>query len=58
MLEFDNLTQLDSAFDQVSTRAEPIENLHHAVNSKVQNVSFALYRDFPDPQRISGEEKF
>ncbi|HEY5622229.1 MAG TPA: DUF6614 family protein [Gammaproteobacteria bacterium] len=32
--------------------------MHHAVNSKVKNVKFALYRDFPDPGRKSGEERF
>ena len=28
------------------------------VNSLVQNVYFALYRDFPDPQRRQGAERF
>jgi len=57
-LEFENLTQLDQAFGQVSTRADPAESFHHAVNSKVQDVFFALYRDFPDPHRVTGQEKF
>lgn len=57
-LEFENLTQLDQAFGQVSTRADPVESFHHAVNSKVENAFFALYRDFPDPQRVTGQEKF
>ena len=57
-LDFENLTQLDQAFGQVSTRAGPVESVHHAVNSKVQDVFFALYRDFPDPQRVTGQEKF
>lgn len=57
-LEFRDLTQLDSAFAVVSTRTEPIEGLHHAVNSKVQDAQFSLYRDFPDPQRVRGQEKF
>ncbi len=57
-LEFDGLTQLDQAFGQVSARADPAESFHHAVNSKVQDAFFALYRDFPDPQRVTGQEKF
>jgi len=28
------------------------------VNSLAQNVRFALYRDFPDPQRQRGAERF
>ena len=58
MLEFRDLTQLDSAFGHVATRADPIESLHHAVNSRVQDTLFALYRDFPDPVRQYGQEKF
>ena len=58
MLEFDNLTQLDEAFSQVASRQDPIESFHHAVNSKVSQVRFSLYRDFPDDTRHTGEEKF
>jgi hypothetical protein len=57
-LEFRDLAQLDAAFALVATRAEPIESFHHAVNSKVCDVYFALYRDFPDPVRRHGDEKF
>ena len=57
-LDFDDLAQLDTAFGQVSSRADPVESFHHAVNSKVQDVFFALYRDFPDPGRLTGQEKF
>ena len=57
-LEFDDLTQMQGAFDEVSSRADPVESLHHAVNSKVQDVFFALYRDFPDATRVRGQEKF
>lgn len=57
-LEFDDLAQMQSAFNTVSSRTEPVESLHHAVNSKVQDIYFALYRDFPDPTRVHGEEKF
>jgi len=58
MMEFTDLAQLDAAFNRVGSRREPIESLHFGVNSSVQNVSFALYRDFPDPVRHRGEEKF
>jgi hypothetical protein len=57
-IEFDDMAQMQAAFDNVSSRADPIESLHHAVNSKVQDVYFALYRDFPDPSRVRGQEKF
>jgi hypothetical protein len=58
IIEFENLTQMDSAFGQVSARADPIEGFHHALNSKVQDVFFALYRDFPDGNRVTGQERF
>ena len=58
MLDFTDLTQLDTAFQYVSSRADPIESFHHAVNSKVKDLMFALYRDFPDAQRVRGQEKF
>ena len=57
-IEFKDLAQMQSAFDNVSSRADPIESLHHAVNSKVQDIFFALYRDFPDATRVHGQEKF
>ncbi len=58
MLEFDGLAQLDKAFEGVAARRDPIESFHHAVNSKVASVKFALYRDFPDDVRQTGQEKF
>ena len=57
-IEVEGMAQLDDAFNTVSMRSDPIESLHHAVNSKVTNLTFSLYRDFPDPQRKRGEEKF
>ena len=57
-VEFEDMTQLQAAFDAVSTRADPIEGLHQAVNSRVQDVFFALYRDFPDTGRVQGQERF
>jgi hypothetical protein len=58
MMEFSGLTQLDQAFNQVGSRREPTEGVHFGVNSLVQNVQFALYRDFPDAVRHRGDEKF
>ncbi len=58
MIEVRNLAQLDSAFNQVASRRDPIEGLHFAVNSQVTDAVFALYRDFPDPVRHRGEERF
>lgn len=57
-IETRDLAQLDRAFQAVSARADPVETLHHAVNSRVENFKAALYRDFPDPHRRRGEEKF
>ena len=57
-LDYEGMGQMDRAFGQVSARADPVESFHQAVNSKVRDVFFALYRDFPDPQRLSGQEKF
>ncbi len=57
-IETRDLAQLERAFQAVSTRADPIETFHHAVNSRVENFKAALYRDFPDPHRRRGEEKF
>jgi hypothetical protein len=58
VMETRDLAQLDAAFTHVATRAEPVESLHQAVNSRVQNLTIALYRDFPDAVRREGEEKF
>jgi hypothetical protein len=58
VIEVEGLAQLDRAFATVSTRAGAIEGLHAAVNQKVSNLRAALYRDFPDAQRVRGEEKF
>lgn len=57
-IETRDLAQLDRAFQTVSSRADPVETFHHAVNSRVENFKAALYRDFPDPHRRRGEEKF
>jgi len=58
LIEVRDLAQLDEAFQRVATRAEPEESPHHAVNRHVARVRFGLYRDFPDPQRARGGERF
>ena len=58
LIETKNLAQLDEAFTAVSTRNEPVEGKLYGVNSLVQNFQAALYRDFPDPHRQHGEERF
>jgi hypothetical protein len=58
LMEFTGMAQLDQAFGRVGSRREPVESIHFGVNSLVQNVQFALYRDFPDSVRHRGEEKF
>lgn len=58
VIEVDDLAQLDRAFGRVAARTDPVEGLHHAVNSLVTDTMFALYRDFPDPMREQGQEKF
>ena len=57
-IEVEDLAQLDRAFQTVSSRSGPIEALHHAVNQHACDVTFALYRDFPDPGRRRGGELF
>ena len=58
MTETMDLAQLDAAFDLAASRREPVESVHHGVNSLVCNLTFALYRDFPDPNRHEGDERF
>lgn len=58
MIETRDLAQLDEAFRHVGARSEPTESKHFDVNSVARNIRFALYRDFPDPFRETGEERF
>ena len=58
MIETRDLAQLDAAFTRVSSRTGPVEDLHFDVNSRVSGISFLLTRDFPDPHRESGAERF
>lgn len=57
-IETDGMAQLDEAFRVMSERTEPGEGLHFAINSRVTDVHVALYRDFPDAHRVTGQEKF
>jgi hypothetical protein len=58
MIETRDMHQLEDAFQRVAGRHGAVEGFHHGVNSLATNVSFALYRDFPDAVRVRGEEKF
>lgn len=46
-----DLAQLESAFQQAATRTGEVEDRHSGVFTKVRNVTFGLYRDFPDAVR-------
>ena len=50
LIETDNLEQLDSAFNLAISHQPVTDRLHFDVNSKVKNLKFALYRDWPDDQ--------
>ena len=58
IIETRDMAQLEQAFQAAASRREPVESLHFSLNSLVQNAVFALYRDFPDAFRHTGEEKF
>ena len=47
----ENLAKLEEAFDKVAARSGDLEKAHARVYSMVTDVTVALYRDFPDPQR-------
>lgn len=53
VVEIDDLAQLEEAFQIVAVRDGEIERLHARVYSAVCNLRTALYRDFPDPQRVT-----
>jgi hypothetical protein len=58
MIETRDLAQLDEAFGAAAARAGDVEARHFDVNRHAVNVTFSLMRDFPDPVRVRGEEKF
>lgn len=47
-----DLAQLDDAFHAIAPRRGETEHLHARVWSAVTDFKAALYRDFPDPERI------
>lgn len=51
-IAFTDLAQMDAAFSRVATREPEIEALHMPVYSRVTDFQSALYRDFPDPERV------
>ncbi len=51
IIETRDLAQLDAAFRHVAARAGETEARHAAVYRAVSGARFALYRDFPDPER-------
>ena len=58
IMEFESLAALDLAFGQVATRSGEVEERHYEVNKMIGNITFALYRDFPDKERVQGGELF
>lgn len=58
MIEVEDLAQLDAAFNRIAARTDPVESNHWNVNRWATDLQFALYRDFPDPVRVRGQEQF
>ena len=58
IMEFESLAALDLAFGHVASRKGQVESKHRSVNRMIQNITFALYRDFPDAEREEGGELF
>jgi hypothetical protein len=49
MMEFQNMAQLDSAFDRVAPLEGELESKHRSFNQFVSgNIQHALFRDWPD----------
>ena len=49
MMEFDNMAQLEKAFNRVVPRKGELEKEHISFNKFVEdNIQHALYRDWPD----------
>ena len=49
MMEFNNMAQLDSAFDRVAPLEGELEHKHKSFNQFVSGtIQHALYRDWPD----------
>ena len=58
LVETRDLAQLDAAFQVVSARTSRSRAPITAINSLVTNFQASLYRDFPDPHRTTGQERF
>jgi len=58
MVETTDMGQLDRAFQDVAVRGGEVEGFHAAVNQSITGLRTALYRDFPDPVRKAGGERF
>lgn len=48
MIETQDMDQLDQAFRALAPKEGPTHAIHFAANEMVQNLKFALYRDWPD----------
>jgi hypothetical protein len=49
MMEFENMVQLEDAFNRVAPLEGELENKHKSFNQYVSsNIQHALYRDWPD----------
>ncbi|MAK59599.1 MAG: hypothetical protein CMK09_01350 [Ponticaulis sp.] len=48
MIETENLDQLDRAFRSLAPKTGEDHERHFSANNMVQNLKFALYRDWPD----------
>lgn len=49
MMEFENMAQMDRAFDRVAPQQGELEQKHRSFNQFVaDNIQHALYRDWPD----------
>ncbi|MEM7472179.1 MAG: DUF6614 family protein [Pseudomonadota bacterium] len=51
-IELEHLAQLDEAFRLTGSGNEEVERLYGSVHQMVREVDTALYRPFPDPERM------
>lgn len=53
VVEFEDMSQMDQAFRVIGSETdEQVEKLHDFVQHMIGEKSFALYRSFPDPERV------
>lgn len=48
MMEFNNMAQLETAFQRVAPLEGELENKHQSFNQFADNLQHAYYRDWPD----------